>query len=290
MDNYSPSMLASMFRCGRLFLHLFYGMLLAVIYPYLNPARQRRILKAWSKQLLGILNIGIQIEGQQPARGEGGCLLVANHVSWLDIFVLNAIHPAHFIAKSEVRNWPVIGWLCQRSGTLFVERAMRQNAATINQRITQRLKQGAFIGFFPEGTTTDGKQVGHFHSALIQSAIDAKVALRPIALRYQNNTGGLEVTAAFIGDMTLAQSIWKILRCPYLNALVMFTPALTHGNTNRRMLARSAQQAIAQALQTIAPTLRAVAQQTPPAFSQTMLSPQSSYALLVDPQLNHPPK
>lgn len=290
MDKRPTDMLISAFRGSRLALHLFFGMLLAVIYPHLNQTRQRRILKTWSRQLLTILNIGIQIEGQQPARGEGGCLIVANHVSWLDIFVLNAIHPSQFIAKSEVRNWPVIGWLCRRSGTIFIERAMRQNTSTINQRISLLLKQGACIGLFPEGTTTDGKQVGHFHSALIQPAIDAGVRLCPIALRYQDGEGEPSSTAAFIGDTTLAQSIWQILRCPHLNALVVFTPALLAAGENRRMLARTAQVAIAQGLQNVGITRQAVAQQPTSAFPQTMLSSRSAYGLLVDPLLHQLPK
>jgi 1-acyl-sn-glycerol-3-phosphate acyltransferase len=290
MGNHSSNMLVSVFRGGRLALHLFYGMLLAVIYPHFNQAAQRRAMKAWSRQLLSILNIGIQIEGQQPARGEGGCLIVANHVSWLDIIVLNTIHPARFIAKSEVRGWPIVGWLSRRCGTIFIERALRQNASLINQRVSLLLKQGACIGLFPEGTTTDGTQAGHFHSALIQPAIDAGVRLCPIALRYQNRDRKLETGAAFIGDMTLAQSIWQILRSPQLNALVVFTPALLAANANRRVLARTAQAAIAQALQTIDATREAVTQQEAPFFPQTMLSSQSAYALLIAPNLNQLPK
>jgi 1-acyl-sn-glycerol-3-phosphate acyltransferase len=287
---HTPDMLVSVFRGSRLALHLFYGMLLAVIYPHLNQTRQRRAMKTWSRQLLSILNIGIQIEGQQPTRGEGGCLIVANHVSWLDIFVLNAIHPARFIAKSEVRGWPIIGWLCRGSGTIFIERALRQDASMINQRVSLLLKQGACIGLFPEGTTTDGKQVGHFHSALIQPAIDAGVRLCPIALRYQDKDGELEIAAAFVGNMTLAQSIWQILRCPQLNALVVFTPALLAASENRRVLARTAQAAIAQGLQTIVTTRQTATQQEASAFPQTMLSSQSSYALLINPVLNRLPK
>jgi 1-acyl-sn-glycerol-3-phosphate acyltransferase len=290
MDKHSPDMLVSVFRGSRLFLHLFSGMLLAVIYPHLNQIRQRRAMKTWSRQLLTILNIGIQIEGRQPTRGEGGCLIVANHVSWLDIFVLNAINPASFIAKSEVRGWPIIGWLCRRSGTIFIERAMRQDASMINQRVSLLLKQGACIGLFPEGTTTDGKQVGHFHSALIQPAIDAGIRLCPIALRYQDKNGEPEIAAAFVGDTTLAQSIWQILRCPHLNALVVFTPALLADSANRRVLARTAQAAIAQVLQTIGTTRQAIAQQAASAFPQTMLSSQSAYALLITPVLNQLPK
>lgn len=290
MDKHLPNILTSVSRGVRLALHLVYGTLLAVIYPYLNQTRQRHTMKIWSRQLLTILNIGIQIEGRQPTRSEGGCLMVANHISWLDIFVLNAIHPARFIAKAEVRNWPVIGWLCRRNGTIFIERAVRQDASMINQQVRLLLGQGACIGLFPEGTTTDGKQVGHFHSALIQPAIDAGIRLCPIALRYQNKDGDREIGAAFIGDMTLAQSIWKILRCPRHNALVVFTPALSAANTNRRVLARSAQEAIAQVLQTIGTIRPTARQQEPSAFPQSIISSQSAYALLVDPLPNPRPK
>ena len=293
MDKQSPNMLVSVFRGCRLALHFFYGMLLARIYPHLNQTTQRRIMKTWSRQLLNILNIGLQIEGAQPSRGEGGCLIVANHVSWLDIFVLNAIHPARFIAKSEVRGWPIIGSLCRRSGTIFIERGLRpksihQDTSLVNQHVSRLLTQGACIGLFPEGTTTDGKQVGHFHSALIQPAIDVGIRLCPIALRYQNDAGEPSSTAAFIGDMTLVQSIWKILRCQHHNALLVFTPVLMTANGNRRVLARAAQEAIVQVLQTIGTTRQPLTQREAPAFPQTILSSQSAYALLVD--LNQFPK
>ena len=224
MDRRPLSMPVSVFRGIRLALHFVYGMFLAIFYPYLSQARQRRVLKVWSRQLLDILNIGIRTDGQRPARGEGGCMIVANHVSWLDVFVLNAIYPSRFIAKAEVRNWPFIGWLCKRCDTIFIDRALRQNTASINRHISSLLKQGVCVGLFPEGTTTDGKQVGHFHSALIQPAIDAGAMLRPIALRYQDGTGKPGYAAVFTGNATLAQSIWQILRCRHLVALVVLPP------------------------------------------------------------------
>ncbi len=295
MDKKNPplNILVSVLRASRLAVHLLYGMLLAIIYPYLNQTGQRRTMKIWSRQLLGIFNIGLQIEGPQPGRGEGGCLIVANHISWLDIFVLNAIHPVRFIAKSEVRAWPFIGWLCQRSGTIFIDRAMRpksthQNSSLVNQHVGRLLKQGTCIGLFPEGTTTDGKQVGHFHSALIQPAIETETRLCPIALRYQDQDGELEIAAAFVGDMTLAQSIWQILRCPHLNALVVFTPVLLTANANRRVLARTAQAAITQGLQTIGITRQTVTGHEARPFPQIILSSQSAYRLLID--LNQFPK
>ena len=290
MDKHPPHILTSLFRGGRLALHLFYAALLAIFYPHLKPAKRRRILKTWSRQLLDILNIGIRTEGQWTVRAEGGYLVVANHVSWLDIFVLNAIYPSRFIAKAEVRNWPFIGWLCKRGNTIFIERAMRRNAASINQHVSFLLKQGVCVGLFPEGTTTDGKQVGHFHSALIQPAIDAGAMLCPVALRYQDKEGEQSNAAVFAGDMTLSSSIWRILRSPRFDALLALTPILATTGENRRALARAAQQAIAQELLHIAAMRQdqePAARHAPP---QAMLSLQSGYALLLDPMLNNRPE
>ncbi|OFZ66558.1 MAG: hypothetical protein A2V79_02585 [Betaproteobacteria bacterium RBG_16_56_24] len=280
-----PDMPVSVFRGCRLGLHLVYGMALAAIYPYLNLTKQRRILKTWSRQLLDILNIGIRTEGQCSVRGEGGCLIVSNHVSWLDIFVLNAIYPSRFIAKAEVRNWPIIGWLCKRCNTIFIERAMRQNAALINRRVSFLLEQGACVGLFPEGTTTDGKQVGHFHSALIQPAIDAGAALCPIALRYQGASGKQSSAAAFTGDMTLTRSIWRILRSPRFDALLVFTPALATAGENRRMLARAALEAISQGLQNFEAGRQRPEQKTTSAISQTLLPAKPACVLLFNSNL-----
>ena len=288
MDKHSPGLPASVFRGIRLALHLFYAVLLAIYYPHLNQMKRRRILKAWSRQLLDILNIGIRTEGEWSVRGEGGCLVVANHVSWLDVFVLNTIYPSRFIAKAEVRNWPLIGWLCKRSNTIFIERAMRQDAASINRRASLLLEQGVCIGLFPEGTTTDGKQVGHFHSALIQPAIDAGAMLCPVALRYQDENGKQSSAATFTGDMTLSQSIWRILRSPRFDALLVFTPALATAGENRRVLARAAQEAISQGLRT--GMRQAPEQETTSAVSQSLLSTQSAYAPPLPSLPGQPPK
>jgi len=290
MDERSPSLLTSLFRGSRLALHLLYAALLAVFYPHLKPAKRRRILKTWSRQLLDILNIGIRTEGEMSVRCESGFLIVANHVSWLDVLVLNTIYPSRFIAKAEVRNWPLIGWLCKRSNTIFIERAMRQDAASINQRVGLLLEQGICVGLFPENTTTDGTQVGHFHSALIQPAIDASAMLCPIALRYQDEKGNQSNAATFTGDMTLSQSIWRILRSPRFDALLVFTPPLATAGENRRVLARSAQEAISQELQNIANMRQQPEQETTSAISQALLSAQSAYAPFPFPLPGQPPK
>ena len=268
MDERSPNLPTSLFRGGRLALHLLYAVLLAILYPYLNQTKRRRILKNWSRQLLDILGIGIRTEGEWPARGEGGYLVVANHVSWLDIFALNAIYPSRFVAKAEVRNWPLVGWLCQRANTIFIERTMRQGAIPVNQQISLLLKQGVCIGLFPEGTTTDGRQAGHFHSALIQPAIDAGAMLCPIALRYQHKDGKQNNASTFTSDMTLPMSIWRILRSPHFDVLLAFTPALATVGENRRVLARAAQEAISQGLQNVAAMRQEPIQKTISAIPQ----------------------
>lgn len=238
-------------RGCRIAIHLLYGAFQALHYPRLDRTRQQRMLKAWSRELLSILNIRIRISGHQRPGAAVGCMMVANHVSWLDIFALNAIQPAHFIAKAEVRAWPLIGWLCERSGTIFVDRAMRRDTAEVNRRATSLLRRGECIGLFPEGTTTDGSRVGHFHPALMQPMIDADVMLCPVALRYLDADGKPSTVPAFTGDITLARSVWRILRCRRLEVSVEFTPALAASGSNRRILARTAQEAIRNSLQIV---------------------------------------
>ena len=290
MDNQSSGTLTGILRLIRLSLHLIYGALLAIIYPHLNQTRQRRIMKAWNRQLLSILDIGIQIEGPQPTRSEGGCLIVANHVSWLDVLVLNAIHPTRHIVKSAPVSWSLPGWLRRRCGTVFIANNMGQDATAANLHISGILRQGASLIAFPESQPTGGKQVSHFHSALIQPAIDAGVRLCPIALRYQDEWGRASSTVALTGATTLPRSIWKVLRCRQINALVVFTPALMTANENRRVLARAAQAAVAQGLHRVSVRRFRAVPQAPAALTQITLSSQSAYSLLINPSFQQPYK
>jgi 1-acyl-sn-glycerol-3-phosphate acyltransferase len=293
------SFLIPAFRGVRVALHLLYGALLAIPYPHLERPKQQRMLRKWSRELLAILNIHLRIGGHQRPRAAIGCLLVSNHVSWLDIFVLNAIQPTHFIAKAEVRNWPLIGWLCERSGTLFVERALRRDAAKVNMRAAALLREGECVGLFPEGTTTDGSHLGHFHSALMQSSIDANVMLCPVALRYLDAEGNPSLAAAYAGETTLGQSLWRILRCRRLDASATFTPALPASGSNRRALARAAQEAIALSLRLPPPEpeppsspepAEPASSAEPKLASVPLLSAQSAYVLLLDPVINQLPR
>jgi 1-acyl-sn-glycerol-3-phosphate acyltransferase len=172
----------------------------------------------------------------------------------MDIFVLNAIQPSHFIAKSEVRDWPIIGWLCTRAGTLFIERASRQGANTINQQIIEKLSRGERVGLFPEGTTTDGSRVGTFRPALLQPAVDASAMVSPVTIRYQDNQGNLSLNAPFTGDTTLIESIWNMLNGQRIIANVTFSQSIQASGGNRRALSTLAHSVVSEQLATsIAP-------------------------------------
>jgi 1-acyl-sn-glycerol-3-phosphate acyltransferase len=236
------------FRGVRVASHIVYGMLLAVFFQFLSQINQQRIIKNWSCALLEILNVKLKAHDylypeKLPAR-----ILVANHISWLDVVALNAIIPASFIAKDELRNWPVLGWLCHRAGTLFVKRNIRRDTLRINSLISGALKQGNCIALFPEGTTSDKELPSHFHSSLLQGAIDVNAALCPVAIRYHNKDGETCFDAAFIGDMNFIQSLWKIMCSPSLHVSIMYLrPIYTEGK-NRRSLALAAHECIHNAL------------------------------------------
>lgn len=228
------------FRASRFSLHLAYGLTIAIAYPWLTLSIRRRILQNWSASLLSIFDVRIAIEDSDPLHNIRNGLIVTNHISWLDVFVLNAVVPMRFVAKSEVRRWPVIGWLCARAQTLFIERGKARSAARINLQLVQLLKCGECLAVFPEGTTTDGASVAHFHSSLLQPAIDANVPLHPIAIRYQNEHGERSDVPAYIDDVSFGASLWRILCGENLQVRLVASPPLAVENTDRRTLTHSA--------------------------------------------------
>jgi 1-acyl-sn-glycerol-3-phosphate acyltransferase len=231
--------LIALFRATSLALHIGYGLTIAIAYPWFGLAIRRRILQSWSSGLLDIFNVRIQIAGNDPLRTLRHGLIVTNHISWLDVFVLNAVVPMRFVAKSEVRRWPAIGWLCARAQTLFIERGKARSAARINVQLVDLLQRGECLAIFPEGTTTDGLQVEHFHSSLLQPAIDAGAQVHPIAIRYQDRCGAHSMASAYIGEMSFGASMWNILSAPELHVRLVATPPLDASGTERRNLTRT---------------------------------------------------
>lgn len=233
------------FRLTRTALHLLWGVATAATVFAWLPERERLYLKArWSRQLLEVLGVRLHPAGVPLTGG----LLVANHISWLDIFAINAMAPATFLSKDDVRNWPVIGWLSARAGTLFLERGSRSAAQRARERLIEELQRGCRVVVFPEGTTGHGDNVMPFHGALFQSAIDARVAVMPVLLRYTDAAGRASTAAAYVGDTTLWECIGNIVMASELNVHVDFLPAVDTTGTDRRHLAHHSHQLIAHAL------------------------------------------
>ena len=240
-------------RLVRLALHLARGLAIAWLrYPKLSEAEQHAQKLRWSRTLLSILSVSVREENapkELPAR----CMLALNHISWLDIFVIDATFPATFVAKSEVRSWPVVGWLCTLVGTLYIERGKRSAAVRARQMVAAELERGALVAVCPEGITTFGRSLEPFHAALFQPALDAEATLQPVALRYLDAAGRHTDAAGYVGETSLLESIWSIVSTDHLVAeLKLLAPISVHGET-RRSLAEKTEAAIAAALGVPAP-------------------------------------
>ncbi|KQQ47310.1 acyl-phosphate glycerol 3-phosphate acyltransferase [Duganella sp. Leaf126] len=245
--------LSTMVRLARVLLHVLQGMAIcAVVFPWLGPERRNDHIRRWSHQLLALCKVTVVEDGgalgPAPAPVLSQAMVVANHVSWLDIFVIHSLYPSHFVAKAEIRSWPLAGWLAQKAGTVFIARGQRRDLRLIFEGLVQTLQRGERVAFFPEGTTAAQGALLPFHANLFEAAIDASVPVQPFALRYVDAGGALHRAVDFIGEMTFAESIVAILSGPPVTARVAIMPAIDTAGTHRRDLAQAAQQAVAAAL------------------------------------------
>ena len=230
-------------RYLRLALHLLGGVLtLLLAAPFCARPTLLGLRRRWSRRLLGILGLRLQLQGAPIAPGT---MLIANHISWVDIFVINAVAPSAFVSKAEVRNWPVIGWLSARSDTIFLRRGSRGHARIINAEIAALLDAGDNVAIFPEGTTTDGSHVLHFHAALLQPAIACGHAVQPLALSYRKPDGSYSRAPAYDGEVTLGQCLANIVAERETVACVSAAPPIeTRDGGDRRSLAQTARATI----------------------------------------------
>ena len=231
-------------RLLRVGLHILSGLAqCGLLFPFLPLASRNARIGRWSQQLLAIFRIRLQVEGAPGA----GCALVSNHISWIDVFVLDAIVPCRFVAKSEVRRWPVIGALATRAGTLYVERGSRFGLRASNAAIAGHLAAGERIAFFPEGTSSSQGALLPFHANLFAGVVQARAPVLPVALCYLDDDGSLSEAADYVGDMSLGQSIARLLMDGPLTARVQCLPLLAP-NPDRHALAAAAHASIAGAL------------------------------------------
>ena len=198
----------------RIFAHIFYGVFtLIFVFPSSNNKNKQAHIHKWSLRLLTILGVQLKVING-VVLPNSPCLLISNHISWLDIHAINAFKPIRFVAKSEVENWPIFGWMAKQLGTVFIKRGNSRNAAQVVNHMAHIL-QSESICIFPEGTSTDGKTVLPFKSNLFESAHQAQIDVLPITIQYKENNE-YSNRAAFIGDMELIDSIKNILKSNHL--------------------------------------------------------------------------
>lgn len=176
-------------------------------------------------------------------------MIAANHVSWVDIFAVMSVRPARFIAKSEIRDWPVAGWIAEKAGTLFIRRESRRDTARINGQVHAALEQGDCVGLFPEGTTTEGDRLLRFHTSLFEPAIANAAVIHPAAIRYEHADATPCREVAYVGEMSFMQSMALIVRQRGVVARIAFgEPIGPRADLDRRGAARLAHERVASLL------------------------------------------
>lgn len=234
MNNTALRTLRATCRGARLVVHLLIGLLLVGLLTLDRWQRlnAQRLMSWWCGVTLGIFNVQLLRQGE-PHRG--GRVTVANHVSWLDIIVIGACEPTRFVAKSEIRDWPIAGALANACGTFYIRRG-KGGARPLLDRLVPHLRQGGCVTLFPEGTTTDGHAVLPLHPRLFAAAIEAQCVVQPVALRYGLSASGANI-APFIGDDELVQHILRLLKEPSLTAEVTYCAPLSSAGRSREELA-----------------------------------------------------
>ncbi|HMN93586.1 MAG TPA: lysophospholipid acyltransferase family protein [Hydrogenophaga sp.] len=233
--------LRATWRAWRAIVHVLRGLwIIRREFGRMNDAQKRLLVREWSRRMLAILGVSLEVRGR--VHGSGPLLVVANHISWLDIIVMNACQPARFVSKADAGHWPVLGALIRGAGTLFIERENRRDAMRVVHLMAERLVDRDIVAVFPEGTTGDGRQVLPFHANLLQAAISTGAPVLPVALGYRDPVDRtISDAPLFIGDTTLLSSIWSTLCADGVLAVVhQGEPEEAHGR-DRRAWARDLQ-------------------------------------------------
>ncbi|WP_020652019.1 lysophospholipid acyltransferase family protein [Massilia niastensis] len=234
-------------RLARVVVHLAEGLATcALVFPLASIGLRERLTRAWSRRLLARCSVTVEQAPGAPVLEHA--LIVANHVSWLDIFVINALHPCRFVAKAEIRAWPVLGWLAASAGTVFIARGNRRELRHIFKGLVEVLHQGQRVAFFPEGTTARQGEVLPFHANLFEAAIDAKVAVQPYALAYLDADGAHHPAIDYVDETTFVDSLFAVLQGAPVRARLTCLPPLETLGAHRRELAQAAQDAVALAV------------------------------------------
>ncbi|MFG6414645.1 lysophospholipid acyltransferase family protein [Roseateles sp. DC23W] len=225
-------------RLVRLVPHVLHGLwIVKRRFVQLTSAEKHQRIQWWSAKTLRLLGITLTCHGRPLA---GGHLVVANHVSWLDIAAVHAVLPqARFVSKSDVKHWPLVGALVEGVGTLFIERTSKRDALRVVHQTAAALQAGDCVAVFPEGTTGAGSALLPFHANLLQAAVSTQAPVLPLVLRWHEPGQPFSVAAQFIGDTTLVQSLWRIAAARGLCVDVQVLPVVPSPGQDRRALAEA---------------------------------------------------
>ncbi|AOT62345.1 MULTISPECIES: lysophospholipid acyltransferase family protein [Streptomyces] len=217
------------------------GLALAPLTAPLRPAVRHRLTRLWCRAVVRAFGVRVRVTGAPPPPGP--LLVVANHVSWLDIPLVAAVLPGRMVAKREVRHWPLLGPLAALGGTLFLDRDRLRALPGAVRDLARTLAAGHRVVVFPEGSTWCGRAQGAFRPAAFQAALDAGAPVQPVRITYRP-VG----PAAFVGDDPLTASLWRVARAGRLTAEIRLLAPVPHGaHPDRRALARAAGAAVAAA-------------------------------------------
>lgn len=232
-------------RLARATLHAAHGAaLVAWRFPRIDEAGRQGYIAWWSAKLLRVLGLELATDGAPASRA---VMVVANHVSWLDIAAIHASAPhARFVSKADVLAWPLLGKMVRGAGTLFIERDRKRDALRVVHRMAESLARGETVAVFPEGTTTDGHTLLPFHANLLQAAVSVGAPVQPVALRYSDDRHAVSPAANY--PTTLAASLWAIACADGLRVSVTWLAAWETEGVDRRRLAQGLQQAIGRRL------------------------------------------
>lgn len=200
--------------------------------PKTNASRARW-LHRWCRFASRVLGLSLASKGAIPNAG----LLVCNHLSYLDVIALSALVPCAFVAKREVRAWPLFGWLARAAGTIFVDRNRRSATARDVDQIQKALDSGLLVVLFPEGTSTDGNTVLPFKSSMLHGAVQSQIPIAAAGLDYHLNHGSVADEVCYWRDMTLLPHLLNLFGKPIIDAEVRFSPARVRGS-DRKSVAR----------------------------------------------------
>ncbi|MEY4317523.1 MAG: 1-acyl-sn-glycerol-3-phosphate acyltransferase [Pseudomonadota bacterium] len=217
--------------------------ILWIKFPHLSSTEKLSAIQQWSIQTLEVLNVRLDkpLHIDLVRIAEQPQLWVANHVSWVDALIIQAIQPSIFVAKAEVKRWPVVGAIATACGVIYVKRSSPSSARQMVDDAAHALRNGFHVACFPEGTSSEGLEVKPLHANMFETAIRQDIPVQPLCIRYTHAITGAHCTqAAFVGDLGFIESLHKVMSCDGIHAKVSLGQTLSPRGHSRKSLAQLA--------------------------------------------------